>query len=189
MYLKLMRVLPREPRLVVILITPFEPFTPHTAVAAASFSTWMLAISSTFTERSEAYCSSLALEKSKFSSGLSNICSSITISGLASPLMVVTPRRRIVVPAPRLPELDTMSRPAISPCRASSAEVNDRPSTDDMSIICCDTATSFFDIIRPPLFERFDFTVTSCSMVDSGCSTILKEVWLPIATTLVLSPT
>ena len=36
-----------------------------------------------------------------------------TIRGCLLPLMVVIPRKRMVVPAPRLPELGTMSRPAI----------------------------------------------------------------------------
>ena len=169
--------------------TPFEPCAPQTAVAAASFSTVILAISSTFTESSEAYCSSLAFWKSKFSSGLSKILSSTTISGLASPVIVVTPRRRIVVPAPRLPELATMSRPAISPCSASSAEVKARPSTFSIFSACCETDISFLEIIRPPELLRFDFTTTSFNCVSSGSNLTLKTVWLPMFITFVLSPT
>ena len=33
----------------------------------------------------------------------------------AVPLIEVTPRKRMLVPAPRLPELETMSKPAICP--------------------------------------------------------------------------
>ena len=169
--------------------TPLLPREPHTAVAAASFSTVILAISSTFTESSEAYCSSLALAKSKFSSGLSKILSSTTMSGLASPVMEVTPRRRIVVPEPRLPEFDTMSRPAISPCRASSAEVNDKPSTVDMSKTCCEVDISFFCSIRPPELLRFEVTKTVPSWVFSDSSFTLNTVRLPMSNTFVLSPT
>ena len=156
-----MRGTPREPRLVVIKMTPLEPREPHTAVAAASFSTVMLAISSTLTDNSEEYCSSSALAKSKSSSGLSKILSSTTISGFALADNVVTPRRRICEPAPRLPELETMSKPAISPCRASSAEVKAKPLTCSMSITCCETEISFFCSIRPPELPRRPLTTTS----------------------------
>ena len=163
-------------------MTPFEPCAPHTAVAAASLSTVMLAISSTFTESSDAYCSSLALAKSKSSSGLSKTLSSTTISGLALPVMEVTPRRRMEVPAPRLPELDTMSRPAISPCSASSAEVKAIPFTFSKSKVCCETDTSFLEIIRPPDEDRLALITTSCSWVPSASSLMLNTVRLPIVT-------
>ena len=99
------------------------------AVAAASFSTVMLAISSTLTANSDENASSSALSKSMSLELYSNILSSTTISGSALPLSVDTPRKRIDVPEPRLPDVATMSRPAISPCSASSAEVNAIPST------------------------------------------------------------
>ena len=109
--------------------------------------------------------------------------------GSALPLMVDTPRRRIVVPAPRLPELLTISRPAISPCKASSAEVNAIPSTSERLKVCCDTDISFFWILRPPELARRPRTVTSLSVVFSSSSLMANVVSSPIFFFQVLLPT
>ena len=130
--------------------------------------------------------SSLAFWKSKFSSGLSKILPSTTMSGSALPLILVTPRRRIDVPAPRLPELATMSRPAIWPCRASSAEVMARPSTSAMLNVCAATDTSRSGMASPPLLNFFlAVTVTSLICVAS-CSLTLKVVRVPMGSVTVL---
>ena len=189
LYEKLTRGFPRLPRLVVISITPFAPLEPHTAVAAASLSTSIFAISSTFTERSEEYSSSDAFWKSKFWSGLSNILPSTTISGSALPLIVVTPRRRIDVPAPRLPEFATISSPAISPCKASSAEVNAIPSTSERLKVDCATVISFLAMLRPPDVPREPFTTISFRFVFSDSSFTSNVALSPIVTLYFLQPT
>ena len=167
-------------------MTPLAPREPQMAVAAASFRTSMASMSEGLTESSEAYVSSLAFWKSKFSSGLSKILPSTTMSGSALPLILVTPRRRIDVPAPRLPELATMSRPAIWPCRASSAEVMARPSTSAMLNVCAATDTSRSGMASPPLLNFFlAVTVTSLICVAS-CSLTLKVVRVPMGSVTVL---
>ena len=189
LYEKFTRGFPRLPRFVVISITPFAPFEPHTAVAAASFSTSIFKISSTLTERSDEYSSSEAFWKSKLLSGLSNMIPLTTISGSALPLIVVTPRRRIVVPAPRLPEFATMSSPAISPCNASSAEVNAIPSTSERLKVDCATEISFLAMFRPPEFVRVPLTTISLRLVFSASSFTSKVVLSPIVTLYFLQPT
>ena len=118
LYEKLIRVFPAVPRRVVISRTPLAPFAPQMAVAAASFSTLISLISSGLIERRVENCSSLSrFSKSTFctSAGSSKMLPSTTIRGSAEPWMELTPRRRIEVPAPTLPEFATMSRPAIFP--------------------------------------------------------------------------
>ena len=139
-------------------------------------------------ESNDAYVSSLAEVKSNDSSGLSKILPSTTISGSAEPLIDVTPRKRIDVPEPKLPELATMSRPAIFPCRASSADVKERPSTSFMSNVCLATETSFSGITKPPERNFFvAFTTTSFKVFSSSIS-ILNTVLSPMGTITVLYP-
>ena len=167
-------------------ITPLAPREPQMAVAAASFKISIFSMSEGLIESNDAYVSSLAEVKSNDSSGLSKMFPSTTIRGSAEPLIDVTPRKRMEVPAPRLPELATISRPAILPCRASSAEVNERPSTSFISKVCLATETSFSGITKPP--ERnffFAFTTTSFNVFSSSIS-MLKTVLSPIGIITVL---
>ena len=60
-YEKSIRVLPRRPRRVLISITPLAPREPQIAVAAASFKTSMLWMSSGLTESKRANCSLLSI--------------------------------------------------------------------------------------------------------------------------------
>ena len=170
-------------------MTPLAPCEPQMAVAAASFSTVMSAISSTLTASSDEKASSSALSKSMSAALYSKILSSTTISGSALPFSVDTPRRRIDVPAPRLPEFVTISRPAIPPCRASSAEVKAIPSTSAMLIVCCETEISRLSMFSPPEVERRPTTFTSPSVVLSSSSLILKVLWSPMVIIFVLLPT
>ena len=137
----------------------------------------MLSISSGFTFNNSANFSSLALVGSK--SLLASFCQTLpftTIRGSELPLMELTPRRRIVVPAPRLPELATMSRPEIRPWRASSTEVIPRPSNSFMSMRCWATEISVTGMAKPELsLLRWAFTTTSFSVV-ALCMCTLKTL-------------
>ena len=95
----------------------------------------------------------------------------------------------MVVPAPRLPELDTISRPAISPCNASSALVKAIPSTLLISKVCWATDTSLLGMNRPPDPIRVPFTTTSCMVWLSDSRTMSNTSWSPTVMVFVLSPT
>ena len=59
-----------------------------------------------------------------------------------------------------------MSRPAMRPCRASSTEVMASPSNSFMDMDCVALDTSRCGMGSPlPCTRRFDFTVTSFSVV------------------------
>ena len=81
---------------------------------------------------------------------------------LVSVLMEDVPRKRIVVPLPKLPELEMMSSPAIRPCKASSTVVMPNPSNSFVDMVWVAKLTSLSGIASPPLFKRFlDTTDTS----------------------------
>ena len=166
-------------------MTPLAPRAPQMALEAASFSTLISLMSSGFTERRVANCSSLS-RSSKFtfdtSSGRSKMLPSTTMSGSALPLMVLTPRIRILVPAPRLPEFEMMSRPAILPCSASSADAKLKPSTSSMFIVWVATEISFTGMVRPLLCVLGFALITTSSIMLASCKWILNFVWLPICT-------
>ena len=83
-----------------------------------------------------------------------------------------------------------MSRPAISPCRASSADVNARPSTSSMLNVWVATVISFTGMFRPPTSVFFTaLTTTSCSCVSDSMNT-LKTFCFPLrGSVTVLLPT
>ena len=148
-------------------MTPLAPCEPQMAVAAASFNTLMSSISSVFTFNSCANFSSLAVAVSKSLRSTLHTLPFTTIRGslLVSVETVEAPRSRIEVPAPRSPELATISRPAIRPCSASSTDVMPRPSNSFAEILCCEKLTSRSGIARPEVlifFLALTSTVCSC---------------------------
>ena len=74
---------------------------------------------------------------------------STTTRGWVLPLMELTPRRRMVVPEPRLPELNTMSKPATRPCNASSILVRLKPSNSLASMVWWAMDTSRSGMAKP----------------------------------------
>ena len=98
--------------------------------------------------------------------------------GSLEPWILDTPRKRMEVPEPRLPELATMSRPAIRPCNASSTVVIESPSNSDILMLCCEVEISSTGIESPePAGRFFEVIVTSLICVAS-CMAILNFVLL-----------
>ena len=110
------------------------------------------------------------------------------MSGSLDPLMFDTPRRRIEVPAPKLPELNTMSRPAIRPCKASSTVVNASPSNSAISRLCLAVDTSSSGIERPEPSVRF-FDVITTSSIWLSLASLMSYFNLLKGRVTVLHPT
>ena len=160
------------------------------AVAAASLSTVISEMSSGLTFRSCANCSSLALLTSKLLMSTFHVLPLTTIRGLAlvSVLMEEEPRRRMVVPAPRLPDTDTMSRPAIRPWRASSIVFMPSPSNSFVEMVWVAYEISRSGMARPPpLSLLFATTVTSFRLVSDFSVMIYSS--LSIGSVCALQPT
>ena len=156
-------------------------------MAAASFFTSMLSMSSGLTLSSSANFSSLAFEKSKSLVLVSHTLPSTTMRGSLEPFIDDTPRSRIDVPLPRLPPA-TMSRPAIRPCRASSTVVMLRPSNSDMLIDCVEPEISSIGMLSPAPPARRCFVITTSSICVASSSTTSYFV-LSKGSITVLQPT
>ncbi len=153
------------------------------AVAAASFSTLMLAMSSGLMFSSCENCSSLAFFTSKLVMSTFHVLPFTTMSGLelVSVLTDDVPLRRMLVPAPRFPDTDTMSRPDILPCRASSTVVMAMPSNSFMSIVCDANDFSRSGMASPLPFTRFfDVMVTSSIIMSDSIFTLYTVLLIGI---------
>ena len=131
------------------------------AVAAASFNTEILSISSGLMFSNWANFSSF-MSLSICCPPVCQTLPSTTIRGSLEPLMVDTPRKRIEVPLPRLPELATMSKPAIRPCKASSTVVKAKPLNSVILMLCWAVEISSTGMFRPEPPARF-LAVTTTS--------------------------
>ena len=120
---------------------------------------------------------------------VSKMLSSTTINGSAFPIMVDTPRKRIVVPEPRFPDEAIMSKPAMRPCKASSAEVKDKPSNSVILIVCWAKDCSRSGISNPPvaIFGRASTTTSFITLLFSSIM-ISKTTRFPISCKTVLYP-
>ena len=137
-----------------------------------------------------ANCSSFAFCTSKLLWSTFQTSPFTTIKGseLVNVLMVDAPRKRIVVPAPKLPEFITISKPAIRPCKASSTEVKPKPSNSLALIVCEAKETSRSGIARPEDSTRFlAFTSTCFNTIASSNVTwytflLIGRIWVFIPT-------
>ena len=98
------------------------------------------------------------------------------------------PRRRITEPEPRLPESETMSRPAIRPCKASSTVVIAKPSNSSILMVWWAFATSRSGICSElPSMRLVAETVTSLIVCASADILTLNSV-LSISKVCVVIP-
>ena len=103
--------------------------------------------------------------------------------------MVEAPRRRILVPEPKLPELATISKPEIRPCKASSTEVKPKPSNSLASIVCAAKETSRSGIAKPEVSIIFLAVTVTSLIATTFSSNIILYTLLLIGRTCVFKPT
>ena len=150
-------------------ITPLAPRLPQIAAAAPSFKTVISSMSSGLIHNKEANSSWSAEAKSNESSILlSKGIPFSKISGCELELIEVIPRIRITVPLPKSPELATISKPAIRPCKASSIEGTDPPSIAFVLNFCIAPEYSRSGIANaPPPVTNFD--ALTCTSFSTFC--------------------